>query len=460
MAIFTITAVNPATQEKHNLFYDSSLSTLKWENGESVIADVKTSQPVEQQKLDVGKRNLSTIKIQLGLLCNFECEYCNQRFVPHADQTNPDDVEPFVNNMHNWYKGGEDGKGLGTVFEFWGGEPFVYWKTLKPLTEALFLKYPNSKFSVITNGSLLDIEKLEWLQKYNFNLGISHDGPGQHVRGPDPFENPSSKEAILETFKRLAPFQKMSFNPMIHSRNVSRQKIEEYFENFIKTNLGDEWLQYLAFGEGGFIDAYDEGGVGTSLTSDEMQIEFRNSAFKELREGKVNRFNNINKKIMSFIETIENGTRFESIRQKCGMDREDNIAIDLNGNVLTCQNVSPVSVNPSGISHHLGHVSDLESVEIKTGTHLNDRDECPKCPVVHMCKGGCFFLTGSLWETTCNNAYSDNIVTFTAAIEIMTGLLPVYIDGPLRDDRKDMYWWVHGKPEHTKGKKIIPIMSV
>ncbi|MFV1309892.1 radical SAM protein, partial [Klebsiella pneumoniae] len=128
-----------------------------------------------------------TIKIQLGLSCNFECEYCSQRFVPRAEETNPDYVDDFVNNMDSWYKGDGDAE-----FEFWGGEPFVYWKTFKPLAERIKDKYPNSKLSVITNGSLLDKEKNEWLDTLGFQVSISHDGPGQWVRGPDPLDDPES----------------------------------------------------------------------------------------------------------------------------------------------------------------------------------------------------------------------------------------------------------------------------
>jgi uncharacterized protein len=143
------------------------------------------------------------------------------------------------------------------------------------------------------------------------------------------------------------------------------------------------------------------------------------------------------------------------------MDKANNIAVDLNGNVLTCQNVSSVSTNPSGISHYIGHVSNLKDIEVKTSTHWSDRSECPMCPVVHICKGACMFLTGELWEASCNNAFSDNITIFANAIELMTGHIPIYIHGPQREDRKDIFWWVNGKPEKTrKAKKIIPIMAI
>jgi uncharacterized protein len=457
MAQFKIKALNPITQESKVLLYDSGNSTLVWEDGSPTV-DSPLVQPEVKipSKIESGKRDLSTIKIQLGLSCNYECDYCSQRFVPHADQTNANDVEPFVENMSTWYHGGDDGLGKGTKFEFWGGEPFVYWKTFKPLAEAIKLKYPNGEMSVITNGSLFDSIKNQWLEDLNFGVSVSHDGPGQPVRGPDPLEDPLAKESILDIYKRLAPKNKFSFNAMINSKNVSRIGIQEFFENLIRDNLGEDYLKYLVIGEGGFVDAYDEGGLENSLKTEEEEVSFRGFTYTELRTGKASRFATINQKVDQFIKTILTGVKLDSVSQKCGMDKSDQIAVDLNGNVLTCQNVSPVSTNPSGFLHHVGHVSNLEAVDLKTSTHWRDRDECSTCPVVHLCKGACMFLTGPLWDSSCNNAFSDNIVAFTTAIETITGHVPMYIDGPLRESRKDIYWWVNGKPEKTT-RKVIPI---
>lgn len=460
MALFKIACVNPVTQEKKTLLYNSDDSILTWDDGTPVIKDAKVRpKELNPTKLQSGKSNLSTIKIQLGLSCNYECDYCNQRFVPHADSTNPNDVDPFVNNMSTWYHGGEDGLGAGTRVEFWGGEPLVYWKTLKPLAEAIKKKYPNVQCSIITNGSLFDEVKNQWLEDMGFSVSVSHDGPGQHVRGPDPLEEPEAKKYILDMYKRLAPVDKFSFNSMVNSKNISRVSIQEFFEQFILRELGEEYLQYLVIGEGTFVDAYDEGGVQNSLQTEDEEVAFRDLSYKELRTGKAFRFLTVNHKVEQFIKSIATGLKLDSVPQKCGMDRSDQIALDLNGNVLTCQNVSAVSTNPAGISHKLGHISDLSKVEVSTGTHWRDRDECPKCPVIHICKGACLFLTGPLWETSCANAFSDNVVAFSVAIEELTGHIPIYIDGPQREDRKDIYWWVNGKPQKTT-RKVIPIAQI
>jgi uncharacterized protein len=457
MSQFVITSVNPKDGLTKKLIYNSTFSTLTWEDGTAVIETRINNLPQSQKKLEIGKAP-KTVKIQLGLSCNFECDYCNQRFVPHADSTNPNDIQEFVEQIPSWFDGGEDGKGSNRYFEFWGGEPLVYWKTLKPLAEEIRAKYPNSEFSIITNGSLLDKEKVDWLNNLRFTVGISHDAVGQFIRGPDPLDDPSSREGIIYAYKTLAPLGRVSFNSMITNKNISRKNIQLFFEELIRKELGEEYVKYLSIGEGTFIDAYDEGGTANSLMNDESHINYRKFTFDELRADSVTRYSTIQTKISNFIKSLETGVRKETLSQKCGMDKSENIAIDLKGNVLTCQNVSTVSHNPSGISHHLGNVKDLKNIEIKTGTHWSDREECSKCPVLHICKGACFFLTGPLWEATCDNSFSDNIVIFCAAIEILTGHIPVYIDGPLRQDRKDIFWMINGKVE-TK-KKVIPIVSV
>ena len=292
MAKFEITLWHALKQQEKKVIYDSSLSTLIWDDGTPVLQNVDVQPDViTPAKINHSKKNLKTVKIQLGLSCNFECDYCNQRFVPHADSTNPDDVQPFVSNMHTWFDGGEDGLGGGVHFEFWGGEPLVYWKTLKPLAESIIFKYPNSSRSIITNGSLLDEEKNEWLIENNFWVGISHDGPGQYVRGPDPLEDIKSKAAIIDLFKNLAPLGRTSFNAMINSKNISRADIETFFINFVKTNIGEDYVQYLKIGEGGFVDAYDDGGLANSLLDEEEEIKYRNTALNELRSGNVKLFN-------------------------------------------------------------------------------------------------------------------------------------------------------------------------
>ena len=440
MPTFEITAVNQRTGQSQKLLYNSDNSTLTDENYVSLVQRIDGIRKKAPSVKDaVGKTGVRTLKVQLGLSCNFSCEYCSQRFVPHSDETHREEAEKFVAGMDAWLKQPPEN------IEFWGGEPFVYWKTLKPLAESLRKKFPDAIFSVITNGSILDEEKVDWLDRLGFSVSISHDGPGQHVRGPDPLDDPETRAAIMLLYRRLAPQKRFSFNSMLNRSNTSRAEIQRFFEELVAP-----YQDYLVIGEGAMIDAYDEGGAAQSLTPDEA-IKYRNLAFTEIRTGQVTRFKHaVSNRVMSFVNSFRAERPISAVEQKCGMDQSDNLAVDLRGNVLTCQNVSAVSRNPAGISHKLGHVSDLASVRVKTSTHWSDREECPKCPMLHICQGSCLFLTGPLWEKSCDNAYADAVPIFAAGIEFLTGFVPIKIEGPHRSDRHDIWGMIEAAKNNVK----------
>lgn len=115
-------------------------------------------------------REVSVLKIQLGLSCNYSCEYCLQRFVPFQQDTSAKDVESFMASLEKNVVLHPQAR-----IQFWGGEPLVYWKTMFPLARALRAKYPQAQFSVITNGSLMDFEKALFLMELDFDVAISHE---------------------------------------------------------------------------------------------------------------------------------------------------------------------------------------------------------------------------------------------------------------------------------------------
>lgn len=431
------------------LQYDNQTSELLDAAGRPVVQTMpvggRSAAPTVSKQTPLDKGSPKVLKISLGLSCNYECEYCSQRFVPRADETNPSDVSSFVDGLDSWVTSPPE------VVEFWGGEPLVYIKTLRPLAEAIRVKYPDASFRIITNGSLLNSDTNEWLDRMGFGVGISHDGPGQHVRGPDPLQDLEKRAAILDLYSRLAPKGRVSFNAMVNRSNVSRAAIQRFFVEL----TGDE---NAPIGEGSFVDAYDEGGTAQSLREDELHI-FRQTAFREIRSGQASNIHAVRSRISSFVNSIRTSRPASSLGQKCGMDKAENIAVDLRGNVLTCQNVSIDSTAPNGESHRIGHVSDLGSVRLNTATHWSKREDCPSCPVLQICQGSCMFLEGPLWDTSCNNAYSDAIPVFAAGIEFLTGCIPFYIDGDFREDRKDIFGLVNGVPDAPK-KRVIPIQPV
>ncbi len=444
MTAFTIYALRQDVQ-KARLLYDNQTSALTWEDGRPIVqAQPGAYRDAVAVSLDQPGRkgNIRTLKVSLGLLCNYECSYCSQRFVPHAESSNPADIEPFVSQLMDAMIEPPE------RIEFWGGEPFVYWKTLKPLAERLRQLYPQANFSIITNGSLLDAEKNEWLDRLGFGVGLSHDGPGYHARGADPLDDPEKRAAIMDLYARLHPRGRISVNAMLHADNRSRSHVQAW--------LQERFGQDVRIGEGAFIDPYDDGGLASTFRTPADHISFRAMAYKELRLSTVASFSFRQQKIMDFVQSIRTARPASALGQKCGMDKADNIAVDLHGNVLTCQNVSAAATAPNGQPHGIGHLSNLQAVKMRTATHWSKRKDCASCPVLQLCKGSCMFLEGKLWDAGCDAAYSDNIPFFAAAIEYLTGCIPYYIEGDFREDRKDIFGQLK-PPSEKVAKRVIPI---
>ena len=395
--------------------------------------------------------HINLLKIQLGLGCNYTCDYCSQKFVERADSTSHKDVESFLQKLDTL----EFSEKEGLKVEFWGGEPLVYWKTLKPLAEALREKLPYAKFSMITNGSILTEEIIDWLMMMDFSVSISHDGPGQSVRGPDPFDDPEKKELILGFYRMMTRLKKgISFNSMLSRNNQSRKAIHNWFINLTGN-------QEIVLGEGTLVDAYDEDGITNSLLTKEDHFTFRQKTFKEILEndGYIG-FQAIIDKIDGFTRSVLSQSPARNLGQKCGMDDENVLAVDLHGNIITCQNVSAAETSKNGQPHLSGNLDNYDDVSITTSTHWSNRAECPSCPVLHLCKGACMFLDNKFWQISCANAYSDNVTLFALSIHKMTGYIPYEIkaDGlPL--DRQDI-WGVLHEHKEVPQKKIIPIKVV
>ena len=446
MALFKISARREDGVEKEFL-YDNINSRLMTVDGVDIVPHdlkIETSEAFAvSEKTPAIKTSPKTLKISLGLSCNYSCEYCSQRFVPHEGETTKDDIGPFMAGLDNWVKTPPE------VVEFWGGEPLVYVKTLKPLAEALRAKYPEIQFVMITNGSLLNPEINKWLDEMEFSIGLSHDATGQHVRGPDPFQDEDSKNGIIDLYSRLKPKGKISFNTMMHRGNQSRAEVQKFWvERFGPT---------VNIGEGAFIDPYDEGGFSSSLQSSQEQVAYRIQAFKELRSGSVANFDIVISKMNDFLNSIRSRRNAFSLGQKCGMDKEDKIAVDLNGNVLTCQNVSSTSTSMNGQPHKIGHISQFDEIKLNTATHWSKRESCQTCPVLQLCKGSCMFLEGPLWDAGCDNSYSDNIPYFAGTIERVTGFMPYRVEHEsLPEDRMDL-WSIKEKP---RAKEFpIPVVA-
>lgn len=359
------------------------------------------------------------LKIQMGLGCNYSCSYCLQAdHRPEDPGTSKRDAEKFLENL-SWLEGTPE------KIEFWGGEPLLYWHKLCVLVDGLREKFPDTPMSIVTNGSLLDYAKVNFLQFNKVRITISHDGPGQSLRGKDPFDDPEWVEMIRTASKTGL----IAFNMVLTKKNLD--PVEGV--RWIKSRVGEHVIVNVE----SVVNVHDVG--SSAVMTDAELAQIQENLFAGIVSGALDDVPILNWKLANWFNGLMLRQPLAAHGQKCGMDREDYLAVDLLGNVLTCQNVGSES------RHKIGTTNKLASARLNTSTSHHSRESCKQCPVVHMCYGACMYLDGVEFEQTCRNEYAANLGVLQAALYFLTKKVLVRIE-PLG--------------QVTPRRKHIPIVEV
>ena len=412
------------------LLYTPYTSELKWED---------TGKPLDLSQIgffyedkewgklhaispeDPGKKspNIKTLKIQLGLKCNYACQYCSQAHQPKDLQGNLNDARKFVANLGKWFDGGPEKDGTGVRLEFWGGEPLVYWKQLRYLATVIKSSYPNIYINMVTNGSLLTDEMIDFLDQMEFGVAISHDGPGYaKARGEDPLDDPQKLLMIKKLYNRLMPIGKFSFNCVLTKDTMSYVEIADY----IATKMGVPVGEINLSSEENLVP-YGDGGMALSPKTEEEHRRFLETVYWEAVRGQTINMQAIKQKCEEFFHSVVFKRPGHAVGQKCGMDDPHTIAVDLLGNVTTCQNMS------ADTYHKIGHIEEFDKIALNTSWHWTKREECVKCPVVQLCKGSCMFNKGETWKQGCDNAFTYNLAVLGIALYYATRLVLERVEG-------------------------------
>ena len=119
-------------------------------------------------------RDIRKLRIQLGINCNYKCSFCLQA-QEGAKLSSPvvrgEKLAKFMRQLEMAELKFDNLKKI----ELWGGEPLVYWKTLKELIPTLREKFPEVEISTISNGTLMTDEILEFFIRHRICLTFSHD---------------------------------------------------------------------------------------------------------------------------------------------------------------------------------------------------------------------------------------------------------------------------------------------
>ena len=145
---------------------------------------------------------LSSGCLNLTDACNLACKYCFVEQHPHymTYQIAQDAIDFYINNLRkkkslNLIK--EDAKSTVTFF---GGEPTLLWdEIIVPLVHYTNLNYKNEiNFTITSNATLLNEEKIKFLADNNISLLLSIDGNKESQDFNRPTHDGKSSFDLLE----------------------------------------------------------------------------------------------------------------------------------------------------------------------------------------------------------------------------------------------------------------------
>ncbi len=137
------------------------------ESGEELLDLLGGIDQIEDNSSDI-----LTIYCVLTMNCNLGCSYCFEKDKPRKDCVLS--KEKIVDGISTIISS-KNATSINVVFT--GGEPLLKYDSLKYIVEGLNTKYGEKcGYGLITNGTVLDEQKIEFFSKNKFSLQISIDG--------------------------------------------------------------------------------------------------------------------------------------------------------------------------------------------------------------------------------------------------------------------------------------------
>lgn len=362
-------------------------------------------------------RTPKNLRILLGNACNFRCSYCGQKHDPlkHISKGKLLEFLSILDRTISYEK-------LQLV-QFWGGEPLLYWDAIKFLIKEFDkrLVWEYAGYSIVTNGLLMDDEKVKYISKMNnFGFILSHDGPGQYLRGKDvldPVECPRSSKAILELAHicnetaaeraKVSMGRNFGVNPVITTDTKSLADVVYWYDDKFGWEVPiAECIPVVPIIEG--TEQYTPG--------KDKFAEYESMLVDTFKKVPLERFDSYT--LMEDLFRIKlNMEDFVVPPHKaaCFVTDPWMLSVDLQGRISPCQTYATVDSMPDGTSASMGYLqdqteyqSDVRELKIKLPTLYNWTSypsTCSRCAVLSMCMGGCPFLRGEAHVCDCRTKF-------------------------------------------------------
>jgi MoaA/NifB/PqqE/SkfB family radical SAM enzyme len=301
------------------------------------------------------------LQIDITNACNLRCDHCyhdnhknqgNLTFSQWVEVLNQ--YENLINNLR-----------MGPAIILCGGEPLVS-TNFKPLIIELNRRWPGILVTVLSNGTLISDQLVEFLKSYNVRFQISLDGPNSimhdKVRGNGSFA--SSLKGISKLNRANIVVHILA---TLSSRNASQ--IEEFFK--LAKEVSADQMNFTRLIVQGYAEILKKTGVDRPLNKNELKTAYQD--------------------ILNYSHKYEiNTNTFKPLYNLIDKDLGANHRLGFQGMVIDFMGNLKVT---SRIDYILGNVlvEGLENLYLKhpmmAALRNGEIEVCGSCPHYHRCGG-------------------------------------------------------------------------
>ena len=364
------------TESSKEIIYDNLDNTLKPCPDFSYAREVVkpfTQQEYEKPDFDsllTKQLPITHLRIQLGLKCNYSCSFCiQQQYSQQEKYPTQEEIDAVIDLVSKITS-------EKCHIEFWGGEPLVYIKLLEQLLPRLREIRPKAKFSMITNGTLLNHSILSLLLKHHVHLSISHDGFAYFLRGKDPIEDPNFVDLLQDAYH---VYSKNQLGFMLNC------VISQYSCDLITLDQWFNWhLPDIPYIYEGVVIAHSSNAIPfTKLSKQEYALLDESIQRAVLTDDYPRIAHALSKWILLILRFLTYQLDTRKISGKCDAAKPHTLSVDMHGNILSCHNVDSSQV--------IGSVRDIQA-QFKVQSkfkHWSLRPDCANCFALLSCRGNC-----------------------------------------------------------------------
>lgn len=343
--------------------------------------------PKKKERTVTQRDEIFSLAVFLGYNCNLNCTYCYQK--SHHNQRNK--VVGGIHMIPQFFEklAKLNLKYVGTV-NFWGGEPLVFWKTIVAMIPRFEELYPGVRFSIMTNGTLLDEEKIDFMKAHRFQCNVSCDGfPDE--RGYDVLT--LKQPELLYLQKQLG--ERTMFQATVGEGRIRIDEALARFRKYMGANVR------VSFGHPVRALRGADQSVSQCLTDPKAYADALYKTWLEHPE------NVIITKTGRLIKHIKYRIHKPPYLGMCGASQGTSLNLGLDGNTYSCH---AGSGKPTGT---------IENYKERSFDEFLPREvlakHCLNCPVATACNSGCAIVDEEGFKLSCPGQYGLALARYKVA---------------------------------------------